>query len=187
VAQGPGKRQPPPQVVALILLICTITGLIAGAGTRQLVTSLVLRGIGTPSSIGAQGTSTGSLGNSATVLPDPSPTIAGTLPPSLPDKLQVQVSPASVSQGQQFTITVTVLAKDGTTPIEGVPCSIAAATVGGVQLFTDWPPAVVSNAQGLATWTLQAPDVTPGRYSVKITATASDGYYVYVVEYIVIS
>lgn len=188
MAQGPGKRQPPPpQVVALILLTCVITGLIAGAGTRQLVAGLVLHGSGTPSGIGARSTGTSSPGNAATTAPDPSPTIAGTLPPSLPGELQVQVSPTSVSQGQQFTITVTVLAKGSATPIEGVPCSIGAATTGGVQLFTDWPPAVISNAQGIATWTLQAPDVTPGRYSVKITATSPGGYYVYVVDYIVIS
>jgi hypothetical protein len=174
-------------VVALILLICIITGLIAGAGTRQLVAGLVLRGAGTPSSTGAQGTS--SLGNSptATSAPDPSPTIAGTLSPSLPGELQVQVSPASVTQGQQFTITVTVLATGGTNPIEGDSCSIGAAATGGAQLFTDWPPAVVSNAQGKATWTLQAPNVTPGRYAVKITATTPDAYYIYVVQYITIS
>jgi hypothetical protein len=99
--------------------------------------------------------------------------------------LQVQVSPASVSQGQQFTVTATVLAKDGITPLAGASCAISAAS--GPSLFTSWPTAIVSNTQGIAAWTLQAPAVAPGRYEMRVQGNGSRGYYVYVDASIVIA
>jgi hypothetical protein len=193
VAQGPRKRQTP-LAVALILLMCTVTGLVTGAGTRQLVTGLASSGTGTPPGINAEGTGTTASRNPATAtsMPDPSPGAAGTATPVLPGdltgfKLQVQVSPISVAVGQQFTIAVTVIARDRITPLEGVPCSIGAPAVQGVQLFTDWPPAVISNARGIAIWTLQAPNVPQGTYAMKISATGAGGYYYYTVASIVIS
>jgi hypothetical protein len=191
VAQGPGKRQlPPPQVVALILLTCIITGLIAGAGTQRLVASLVLRGANTPS--GISGLSTGSPGNLATATSPPgsSPSAIVT-PTSSPQggltgfSVQEQVSPAAVSVGQQFTVTATVLAKDSLAPLEGVSCTIGAA--GGAKLFADWPAAVLTNTHGIAAWILQAPNVTPGTYQMKVQGDGSRGYYVYVDASIVIT
>ena len=189
MAQGPGKRQlPPPQVVALVLLTCIITGLIAGAGTQKLVAGLVLRGANTPSGT----TSTGSPGNLATVTStaDSSPSAIVTPTSSSQGgltgfRLQAQVSPAAVSVGQRFTVTATVLAKDSSAPLEGVSCAIG--TAGGTKLFADWPAAVLTNTQGIAAWILQAPDVTPGTYQMKVQGDGSRGYYVYVDASIVIT
>jgi hypothetical protein len=190
VAQGPVKRQPPPQVVALILLTCVITGLIAGAGTRQLVAGLALHDSGTSSGIGSR--STGSPGSSATAtsIPDPSPSAGATATSSSQGGLtgfsvQAQVSPSSVSVGQRFTVTATALAKDSTAPLEGVSCSIGAA--GGATLFAEWPAAVLTNTKGIAAWILQAPNVAPGTYQMKVQGNGSRGYYVFIDASIVIT
>jgi hypothetical protein len=170
--------------------MCIVTGLIAGAGTRQLVAGLVLRGAGTPAGIG-ESSGTSSPGNPGTVTgrPDPSPSTTDT-PTSAPGELgaftlQVQVLPASVSAGQHFTVTATVLAKDHITPLEGVSCTIGAA--GNAKLLTVWPAAVVSDARGMAAWTLAAPNVTPGTYDMEVKGTGSSGYWYYTYASITIS
>jgi hypothetical protein len=86
------------------------------------------------------------------------------------------VSPNSVAPGQPFTVTATVIAADGVTPLEGVACGMGAAP-GSAPLFTTWPPPAVSDASGHATWSLSIPTTaTPGTYVLDISAHGSDGW-----------
>ena len=166
----------PPSVVAVVLLICALVGLLAGFGTRQLVTRLTNAADLGQGGLSPSGTASAVVPtSSATQLP--SPTTAAIPGEYTGFKIQAQVTPASVAPGQQFTITATVIAKDGVTPLGGVLCSLGAAGGGGEPLFTQWPAGIVSNSNGEAVWTLQAPSVASGTYTIKVTATGTKWFY----------
>jgi hypothetical protein len=176
VADRPPLRQPP-GVVAAVLLTCALVGLLAGVGTRQVVTRLTnaanlgRNGLG-PNSTTSAVTPTSTAGS----LPSPTAT-TGTTGEFTGFTVRAQVSPASVAPGQQFTITATVIAKDGVTPLGGVLCSIGAPGGGTASLFPQWPAGKVSDTNGEAVWTLLAPSVASGTYSIKVTATGTRWFY----------
>jgi hypothetical protein len=169
----------PPSVVAVVLLICALVGLFAGYGTRQLVTHLTNAAELGQGGLGPKSTASAVVPKSS-ATPLPSPTTAAIPGEYTGFKIQAQVTPASVAPGKHFTITATVIAKDGVTPLGGVLCSIGAAGSGGGSLFAQWPAGIVSNSNGEAAWTLQAPSVAAGTYSVKVSATGYKGYFWFV-------
>jgi hypothetical protein len=189
VARDPGLRQAlPPIVVGILLLACTVSGLAAGVGARRVVDN---SGFGPIS-----GTGPGTQGNHATSSVSPDTTPAGSAsaggglptvtasPQSTGFTLSAQVSPTAVTVGQQFSVTVTVIANDGTTPLGGVRCTLGPPGNGrgsGPALFSHWPGPVVSDSQGEGSWTLQAPNVPAGRYQLVVSATGTHGYYTWVV------
>ena len=176
MADRPQLRQPP-GVVAAVLLICTLVGLLAGVGTRQLVTRLTNAAHLGQDGLGPHGT-TSTFTPTSTAGPLRSPTATASIPGEFSGfTLRAQVSLPSVAPGQQFTITATVIAKDGVTPLGGVLCSIGAPGDGNESLFPQWPAGIVSNTNGEATWTLQAPNVPKGTYYVKVSATGVRGYF----------
>jgi hypothetical protein len=161
----------PPGVVAFVLLVCTLVGLFAGFGTRQLVTRLANAANLDQNGLGPHGT-TGVVIPTSTATLLPAPTSPAALSSEFTGfSIQAQVSPNPVAPGQQFTITATVIAKDGVTPLGGVSC-----TIGG-SLLPQWPAGKVSNANGKATWSLRAPSVSKGAYTVKVSATGYKGYF----------
>jgi hypothetical protein len=189
VARDPGLRQSlPPIVVGILLLACTVSGLAAGVGVHRLVNGT---GFGAIS-----GTVPGTQGNHATssVSPGTSPAASASAgggfptvtvsPRSTGFSLSAQVSPTAVKVGQQFSVTVTVIANDGRTRLEGILCTLGGPSTvrppqPGKSLFAHWPAPVVSDSQGKASWTLQAPNVSAGQYELVVTATGTNGYYVY--------
>jgi hypothetical protein len=176
VADRPPLRQPP-GVVAAVLLVCALVGLLAGVGTRQLVTRLTNATNPGQNALGPYGTtSAASPTSTAESLPSPLAT-TGTTGELTGFTLRAQVSPASVAPGQQFTITATVIAKDGVTKLGGVLCSIGATGGGNGSLFSQWPAGKVSDTNGEAVWILQAPNVAPGTYSIKVTGTGTRWFY----------
>jgi hypothetical protein len=196
VARDPGLRQSlPPIVVGILLLACTVSGLAAGVGAHRLVNSA---GSGAIS-----GTGPGTQGNHATssVSPDTTPAASASaggdgLPTVTASAqltgffLSAQVSPTAVTVGQQFSVTVTVTAHDGRTPLGGVHCTLGPPGNGrgsGPSLFSHWPAPVVSDPKGKAGWVLQAPNMPAGRYELVVSATGTRGYYVYEVVPLTIS
>jgi hypothetical protein len=186
VADRPQLRQPP-GVVAAVLLICTLVGLLAGVGTRQVVTRLTNATHLGQDGLGPHGT-TSAVTPTSTAGPLRSPTATAANPGEFSHfTVQAQVSPSSVAPGQQFTITATVIARDGVTPLGGVLCSIGAPGDGNQSLFPQWPAGIVSNTHGEATWTLQAPNVPKGTYYVKVSATAANGNFYFADVSVIIS
>lgn len=84
--------------------------------------------------------------------------------------LQAVSSAKSLSPGQQFTVIVTALASDHVTPVAGLPCYMRARADGTSPLFQQWPGPQVTDVNGQATWTLTAPQVTPGAYGFEVVA-----------------
>ncbi|MGZ3674917.1 MAG: hypothetical protein ACXVCO_11460, partial [Ktedonobacterales bacterium] len=76
----------------------------------------------------------------------------------------------SLTPGQQFTVVVTALASDHVTPIAGLPCYMRARTDGTSPLFQQWPGPQVTDNDGRATWTLTAPQNSPGAYGFEVVA-----------------
>jgi hypothetical protein len=194
VARDPGLRQSlPPLVVGILLLACTVSGLATGVGVHRLVDSA---GFGAIS-----GTRAGTMGNQATSSVSPATSLAGSASPGgLPTvtasaqstgfSLSAQVSPTAVKVGQQFSVAVTVIANDGSTPLGGVRCMLGPPANGrgsGPSLFVQWPGSVVSDSRGEGSWTLQAPNMPAGRYQLVVSATGTHGYYTWVVMDIAIT
>ena len=197
MARHPALRQSlPPIVIGIILLACTVTGLAAGVGVRQLVNGA---GFGVTSGTGPgkqDNHATGSTGPDVTAPPAASPTVGGAGLPTVTAsaqatgfQLSAQVSPTVVAAGQQFSVTVTVVAHDGRTPLEGVDCTLGPPPSGddGPSLFTQWPRSAVSNSQGKAGWTLQAPSVHAGTYELQVQGTGTHGYFFYTLVFLTIS
>lgn len=157
-------------LLALLFVACALSGLAAGVSTRAFASGvLTVASMSIPGGVG-----------SATPTHTPAqPSPSATTPPATivaPSGFRVKavVTPNSVAAGQPFTVTATVTAPDGMTPLAGVACNIAAAP-GSPPLFTTWPPPAVSDATGHATWSLTAPN-TPGQYTLDISGHGAGGW-----------
>ena len=182
MAEHPELRKSlPPLLIGLILLALTATGLAAGVGARRLVDAVA--GYSSSGLLGRGGSPT------HTVVPQPSPSATPTTEPTATVapggdasgfSLSPSVSPAEVTAGQPFTVTVKVIARNTTTLLSGVPCTLGPGA--GVDMLGSghWPPTKLSSGKGTATWQLVAPNVAPGIYHMQITATGSLGYYYHV-------
>ncbi len=181
MAEHPGLRQSlPPVVIGLVLLACTVAGLAAGVGARYLVDGLTLGDV----SSGLHGQQ--SISATRTAVPQPT-----TMPtPDLSETatagaeftgftLSVSVSPEVVTAGKQFRVTATVVSAGGA-GLAGVPCTLGPVS-GGASLFTQWPPAKLSDAKGEVSWTLTAPPgASAGMYPLQVQGTGSLDYYYHV-------
>lgn len=161
-------------LLALLFVACALSGLAAGVTTRVVAGgALSVSGAHLP----------GGGRSSATHTPArPSP--SATTPPATivaPPGFLVKavVMPNSVAPGQPFTVTATVIASDGVTPLAGVACSMDAAP-GSAPLFATWPPPAVSDTTGHATWSLTVPTTaTPGAYVLNISARGAGDWLTY--------
>lgn len=157
-------------LLVLLFVACALSGLAAGVTTRAVAGGALI----------ASRTPAGSLpgSHSATHTPTrPSPsatTPPATIVPPSGFSLKAVVTPNSVAPGQSFTVTATVTAPDGVTPLAGVACIMAAAQ-GSPPLFVTWPPPAISDATGHAIWLLTAP-ATPGTYVLDISAHGAGGW-----------
>ena len=158
-------------LAAVALVVCVGSGLAAGTFSRGLVTRL-------GGSVATQTTTQVSHGaTQATGSSTPSPT---PLPAQLAASgftLTTTAAPNHVAAGQQFTVIATVVAGDGVTPVPGLTCTMRAPSEGARPLFQQWPAPQVTDAKGVATWTLTAPQVQPGQYAVDVIAYGQHGYW----------
>jgi hypothetical protein len=157
-------------VVAVILLACAATGLVAGSFAHTLA-----RAAG-----GASATLAPVISGSppaAAVTATANPTDTATMPPSNTQSgfiLAISVSARTLSVGQTFTITVN--ATTNGVPVEGLLCSLRAPVNGPPGLLSAWPAGVTSDAAGQAQWTVTVPSVAPATYGIEAYAVGSHHY-----------
>ncbi len=158
-------------LLALLFVACALSGLAAGVTTRAVAGGALTAGSLTIPG-GAKSTPT-----HTPAQPSPSATTPpATIVAPYGFSLSATVTPRSVAPGQPFTVTVTVVAPDGSTPRAGVECDLGAAP-GSPPLFASWPAPVVSDATGQASWSLTVPaTAAPGSYALDISAHGARGW-----------
>lgn len=155
--------------LALVALIGLLTGLLA----RTLVShqSPTAQVTATPLTGAAKHapTASTSAGSSST----PATATGTTAPVNGHFRLNVEVTPKTVTPGQQVTITVSAFNPDTRAPIAGLQCTLRAPTNGSQPLLTSWPAPQTTDASGATTWTVVAPSVPAGTYEVEAFAQTS--------------
>ncbi len=155
---------------AVILVLCSLTGLGAGELARVIVSASGIAGF--TSAVVVSRTDTGHLAPS----PSPSPTGRPASPSDSAFTLTAVVRPTQVAPGQSMMIVATVVGRDGVSPVLGQQCFLRAPSDGVSGLVTDWPGPEVTDSQGHAEWNLTVPSVQPGRYAVEVIAFGRDQY-----------
>jgi hypothetical protein len=164
-------RRWPVLAVALTLVLCAASGLAAGSFTREVVDAF-----GRPDGVaGIAASPTHHATHTAT--PSPSATRVPTVLAASGFSLSTVVTPNQLTPGQQFTVVVTAVARDGVTPVSGLQCFLQAPSNGRLPLFTEWPSPTGTDATGHATWTLMAPPDAPGRYGIEVIAYGDNHYW----------
>ncbi len=176
MAKRPAAHTPPSMLaVSVILVLLSASGMLAGIVTHQIQkapNSSPVAQATVPTQSTATSTTT-ALPTATTSLATPS---AGTGNNTSQFTLGVAASPKSVAPGQSIEITVTVVQKGTQTPLAGVQCFLRPPTGGGQSLLMQYPPAVVSDASGQASWQLTVPAQAPGTYRVEAVAYGAHGY-----------
>jgi len=168
VRRDAGRTGPRSLVVAVVLVLFAISGLGAGFATRTVLDALSGGGqargpTATPAATSAQ-----------SPTPSPTPTASLLLGPSH-FTFTVAVAPRTVVPGQAFTISATLVAADGVTPVANTTCYLRAPDA-SVPLYTPWPSPVRSDAAGQAIWSLIAPQIAPGTYRIEVYAFGEHGW-----------
>lgn len=160
-----------PLVIALVLTVCAISGLAVGGlarglsgagGSAKTSTRTATTGSGSSGNTPGAGTATATEG--ATVVP------------SGPFTLAVVVTPHVAAPGAQLVVTVTARSSAGNAPLAGLQCVLRAPSDGVAPLLSVWPAPAATNADGMATWTIIAPNAA-GRYELEAYAQGQHGAY----------
>lgn len=157
--------RPPTSVLlaAILLVLFSLSGLLAGSLTRAVTSPDMLAGLfGPPSSRPeTRGpTSPAATLPTATRTPLPTRTIEGSF------TLSEHVTPQSARPGSKVYITVTAHDASGA-PLGGLSVHLGPPQHGGVGLLTSWPPSTATDASGKAMWTISVPASTAaGEYTV---------------------
>ncbi|HEX6542728.1 MAG TPA: hypothetical protein VF040_13315 [Ktedonobacterales bacterium] len=158
-------------MVAIILVACSASGLLAGISAHALATGLGAR-FG-PSGPVISGTPPSHASATATVTSDATATaIAANMATNF--MLSVTVSPRELAPGDTFTVTVQATSNDA--PVSGLSCTLRAPTSGPAGLFDTWPAPVTTNDSGEAVWTLTVPSVKSGTYAIEADAVGAHHY-----------
>ncbi len=159
-------------VLAVAVVLCAVTGITAGLLTHGVVDALTHTAARTA-------TSPAQTANAPTATVPP----AGTVIPDPGFSLSAVASPNTVAAGQHVTVTATIVAPDGVTPLAGVQITLQAPEQDLPGLLSQWPDPAISDAQGHVTWELTAPTVTAGTYGVEVRAMGAHKYsYHYVMR-----
>ena len=157
-------------VVAMILLVCSATGMLAGTFVHTLASRL--SSDTSPNGPVISGTSpSGAATATTTEIAAASPT-AGSDATAF--TLSITLSTHTVSPGATFT--VTVVATTNGAPVTGLTCSLRPPISGPPGLFSTWPAPVSTDASGQAIWTLTTPAVAPGTYGIEVDAVGGHKY-----------
>lgn len=139
--------------IALLLVVFSASGLMAGVVTRQVANASGPRGqtrVATPTASAT-----------ATSAPtDGTPSATGTF------TLKVTLSTQRAKAGQTIQVQVAARGPDGVSPVAGVRCSLVQPD-SGPQLLATLPAPHLTDATGQAAWNVTVPDQTaPGAYQV---------------------
>jgi hypothetical protein len=152
-------------MLAAAAVLCAVTGIAAGLLTHGVVDAL------TRPSAAATATRTSTSAPSQTAnAPTATVPPVGTVIPDPGFTLSAVASPNTVAAGQHVTVTATIVAADGITPLAGVQIMLQAPEQDLPGLLSQWPDPVISDAQGHATWELTVPAVAAGAYGVEVKA-----------------
>ena len=157
---------------AIILLVCSSAGMLAGAAAQAL--SHRQGADGSPGGLVISGTPPGQS------LPTEIATLAAIATSTASSSatgfsLSIALSSRTLSAGETFTVTVTATTTDGA-PVSGLSCMLRAPTDGPPGLFTTWPAPMTTDSDGRATWTLTAPLVAAGTYGIEVDAIGAHHY-----------
>lgn len=166
------RREPQPYratLIALMLIAFALSGFGAGLVTRTVAGDALSRAGALPTFTSHTPTQT----PTSTSAPAAPTTTAPPIPTVIAQSgftLQAVSSAKSLSPGQQFTVVATAVASDNVTPVTGLPCYMRARADGTPPLFQQWPGPQVTDKNGRVTWTLTAPQNTPGAYGFEVVA-----------------
>ena len=163
------KRGAPPGV-AIVLVLCAISGLAAGGIARGLSpTGRAITPTHTPTKSAAPSSATTGAPQATNTVPPP------TLPNS-PFTLTLAVTPRTASPGQALLVTVTARNDADGVPVRGLSCSLREPRDGAQPLTQTWPAPAITGSDGTATWQLSAP-AAPGHYELEVYAQGQRGLY----------
>jgi hypothetical protein len=158
-------------VLAAATVLCAVTGIAAGLLTHGVVDAL------TRSSAAATATKTSTSSPSQTAnAPTATVPAASTVIPDPGFTLSAVASPNTVAAGQHVTVTATIVAPNGATPLVGVQITLQAPEQDLPGLLSQWPDPAISDAQGHVTWELTVPAAAAGTYGVEVRAMGAHKY-----------
>lgn len=145
--------------VALMLVLFSASGLLAGVLTKQVASAL------RPNT-----------GNTSTLPPAALTATAGAVTPAATGfDLQLTVTPNPVKAGQSLQIVVTTTATQTTDPLPGVLCSLVQN--GNSLPLATWPPTQTTDSSGRAQWSVEVPPTITGQYTVYARGDGAHGYW----------
>jgi hypothetical protein len=157
-------------VLAAAVVLCAVTGIAAGLLTHGVVDAL------TRSSAAATATRTATSPAQTANAPTATVPPAATVIPDPGFTLSAVASPNTVAAGQHVTVTATIVAPNGATPLVGVQITLQAPEQDLPGLLSQWPDPAISDAQGHVTWELTVPAAAAGTYGVEVRAMGAHKY-----------
>jgi hypothetical protein len=144
--------------VAALLVVFSISGLMAGMVTRQITTVAVSSGVPATATLS-------SAAQTATAAANGTPTASGAF------ALKVQLVPNTARIGQTVQLTVMACTLDcgpNTLPLPGVLCTLQ-QTPSAPSLNGAWPSPLLTDSGGQARWPLAlASQMAPGAYQISV-------------------
>jgi hypothetical protein len=155
------SRRAPLLMSAFVLALCSATGLLAGAITREVASAAAP--VQTPAL--AQATAT-----PATALPTATATSVATSTAGAGNQFAVTISVSGQPHPGQ-SLEISASASSSGAPVAGARCTLAADS-GSDPLLQTWPDATTTDAAGRCAWTVALPAQTAlGSYRIRV-----DGY-----------
>lgn len=146
-----------------MLVAFALTGLLLGLLTHGLVISASARATQTPPRA------------HATATHEKTPT-ATPRPATGRFDLALSVSPQRVNVGDTITVTVRATVAGTSTPLANLLCTLSGSG-SGPDLLTKWPAPQATDEQGIVTWHVTVPHVTPDTYSIEVKASTTAPIY----------
>lgn len=162
-----------PLSVAIVLMVCALSGLAVGGFAHGLGSSGRAKApTHAPTRPGASSSATSGAPTATSTIP------SATLPSSA-FTLTLAVTPRAASPGQTLAVTVTARNDADGAPVRGLSCTLRAPRDSAQPLVQTWPSPAITGSDGTATWQLTAPS-TPGHYELEVYAQGQHGlYYMY--------
>lgn len=161
----------PAIVVSCVLVIFSATGLLAGSVASSLAAGNEMSSHA-PSQAPTHKATTGA--PSATIT---ATTVSSTQLVTNSFVLTLSAAPNPVSANKPVQVTVKAHAQASDQPMAGITCQLEAPDDGSQPLLATWPPAQVTDATGIASWSLDLAGVRTGVYTVGVTSVGTSYTY----------
>jgi hypothetical protein len=170
---GGTRQQPSGMLIALILVLSSVTGLVAGVMTRQVASA---------SAIPGSQQSTGSQHGCATQVSTSTSSATAALSSITPYKLVATMTPNRVKVCQPFQITVVARSSSGgSLPIAGVRCALVNPSEGPSDVGSALQAAAtpqVTDTTGQVSWTATfGSEVKAGQYQIDVRGGDGQSYH----------